>query len=355
MTTKIVFSSISGGYFVSQTSILTAIKTSFPDGQDFDIYFGNSGGAISNLLSLQYNGTKESVERVLYSISSSMFISPWVSTNIPFSSVASRMFSVFKSSFYNDGKGSKDVLRSFFTKRQLSQTEVWMGKFNIETNKNALLCTSNTTKSVLRPYINDDYVKEFSSVESIRYADGNIDDISETLNATSSIPGYRPGVKINNVEYMDGGIGSASSGGLLMNSIWRHSQATGNNYQFFYVIGPDFTDDTESKKTHWVQELGTAVKQFTRTSIYRERQALFELWLRINSQNDTTNLTTSTIRSRSDLSTFFTTNATGSYFITCYAKNRKVNIINFDRQELKDTFDDCFDNVYFEVYLAPTG
>ena len=93
MTTKIVFSSISGGYFVSQTSILAAIKSAFPDDQDFNIYMGNSGGAIANILSIQYNGTRESIERVLYSMDSSMFVSPWVSNNIPFSSVTSRVFS----------------------------------------------------------------------------------------------------------------------------------------------------------------------------------------------------------------------------------------------------------------------
>ena len=353
MTTKIVFSSISGGYFVSQTSILTAIKTAFPDGQDFNIYFGNSGGAISNLLSLQYNGTKESVERALYSVTSSMFISPWVSTNIPFSSVASRMFSMFKSSFYNDGNGSKDVLNSFFTQRQLANAELWMGKFSIETNKNALLCTANTSNSVLRPYINDDYVKEFSSIETIKYAAGNIDNIAETLNATSSIPGYRPGVKIKDTEYMDGGLGSASSGSLLSNSIWRYSQANAfNKYQFFYVIGPDFKDEKESRKTHWVQELGTALKQFTRTSIYRERQTLFDLWMRIIGQNDISSLTYTKISSRADLATFFTNNNNKHYFITCYTKNRKVNIINFTREDLKEVFDDCYDNVYFEVYYS---
>ena len=62
-----VFSCLSGGYFVTQTAILTvlleSLEKSNKTNKKIDFYFGNSGGAISNLISLQYSKEKESIER----------------------------------------------------------------------------------------------------------------------------------------------------------------------------------------------------------------------------------------------------------------------------------------------------
>ena len=63
MSSIFIVSPISGGTFVSQTAILTHIRRVVPK---VDAYFGNSGGAIANLIAMKYNGNRKSIEKVLY-------------------------------------------------------------------------------------------------------------------------------------------------------------------------------------------------------------------------------------------------------------------------------------------------
>ena len=136
MSSTFVFSTISGGYFVSQTAILASI---LPAIDKVDAYFGNSGGAIANLIALKYSGTSESLERVLYAIDKDIFVKPWVSDNIPLSKILSPFFSMFTNSFYKDSKGPKELMEVFYTREELRKSEMWIGKFDITSNFNNLL------------------------------------------------------------------------------------------------------------------------------------------------------------------------------------------------------------------------
>lgn len=350
-----VFSCISGGYFVSQTAILAmlldSLDKSTKTNKNIDFYFGNSGGAISNIISIQYSGEIETIERVLYSMNSSMFLSNWVSGNVPFSNVSSKLISMFKSSFYTQGKGSKNLLDTFYTSRQLKETEIWIGKFNLDKSKTDLVCTSSEANSNLNPYINSNYMSDLSNVFEIKYANGDKDVIADSLNATSSLPGFKPPLKIGKYNYMDGGLGSASTGSLLLNSIKKYSNDnTGNKYQFFYVVGPNYTTFEPKSESHWTQELTFAVNQLTRSLIYRERQQIFETWMDIVSVSDISALVKTTVTGHTQIKNFFSTLGNKHFFATCYTKDKKLNILNFDKNDLKTIFDDTYNSVYFEIY-----
>ena len=350
-----VFSCISGGYFVSQSAILTilleSLNKSEKTNKNIDFYFGNSGGAISNLISTQYSGEKETIERVLYSIKNSMFLSNWVSGNVPFSNVSSKLIAMFKSSFYTQGKGSKNLLNTFYTSRQLKETELWIGKFNLDKSKTDLLCTSSQANSKLSTYINSDYMTDLSNVFEIKYADGDKDIIADSLNATSSLPGFKPPLKIGKYNYMDGGLGSASTGSLLLNSIKRYSQQNNDKkYQFFYVMGPNYSEFAPKPESHWAKELTFAVNQLTRSLIYRERQQIFETWMNIISVSDISGLVKITVTGQTQIRDFFNEHGSKHFFATCYTKDKKLNILNFDKGDLKTIFEETYNSVYFEIY-----
>lgn len=358
MSSMFVFSCISGGYFVTQTAILTvlleSLEKSNKTNKKIDFYFGNSGGAISNLISLQYSKEKESIERVLYSLDDDIFIAQWVNPNVPFSSISSKLISLFKSSFYTEGKGNKKLLDTFFTERQLKGTEMWIGKFNIKKNKTDLLCTCDKTSSSLRQYINEAFMLDMSGVSQIEYAEGNKDKISQTLNATSCIPGIKPSIKINNQNYMDGGLGSSSTGSLMMNSILNYANANAKKYQFFYVIGPNYNSiKGDDDKSHWSQELVRAVDQLTRSMIYRERQHIFETWMKIIGVSNASSLTKITVKGEDNMKTFFNDHGdTKHFFCTCHTVNKKLNIVHFNKDKLKDILKDSYKNITFEIYYS---
>jgi len=212
MSSTFIFSTISGGYFVSQTAILSTI---LPAISQVDAYFGNSGGAIANLIGLKWSGTSESIERVLYSIDKDMFVKPWVSDNMPLSKVLSPFISLFTSSFYKDSKGPKEIMEVFYTKEELKKSEMWIGKFDINANFNHLLCSKKSGESIfdtqLSQSYNTTYLEDMTGSFNVEYAEGSIDTISQTLNATSAIPGYKPPIDINGTPFVDGGVSSPTS------------------------------------------------------------------------------------------------------------------------------------------------
>lgn len=359
MTSTFVFSTISGGYFVSQTAILTAVLQSV---DKVDAFFGNSGGAIANILSLKYSGTKESIERVLYSIDKDLFVRPWVSDNVPFYKVISPFISLFSKSFYKESKGPKEVLEVFYTKEELRKAEVWIGKYNISANFNNIMCTKKEGESIFNTELQNTsqvkYLEDITGTFTVEYADGDITKISDTLRATSAIPTYKPPVTINGIDYVDGGVASPTPGSSFTNilSSYADRQTSGHLFRMFYVIGPKYIDvDVENLKQegHWSRQVFRTLKSLLNFSIYKERQVLFDTWLGMTgkSKYDST-ISHKKVNGKNELNTFLNSISSNHYFVTCYTKETKVNVTNFDKEELKKVYKESYDNVFFEIFYT---
>lgn len=365
MSSNFVFSSISGGYFVSQTAILANILDNATTG--IDCYMGNSGGAIANLIALKHNRTKESMEKILYSIDRDMFIQPWVSSNVPFSPIMDKFFSLIKSSFYKSGKGNQEIVDTFFTTRELNDAEFWIGKYDISANFMSLLCSKTSGQSIFSPYINSaqqkTYIEDITGTYVVKYAAGDKKKIADTLSATSAIPGYKPPVVIDGIPYVDGGVASPTPASSMINMLKQYGLAqiannANHRVHFFYNIGPKQVDkDVEYMKpgTHWSVQISRTLKSVLNFSIYKERQLLFDTWVQLTGNdyyNENGNINHTTVSGGAALKTFLANNDDKHYFVTCYTKDKSINIVKFDKQELKETFEDCYNNAFFEIYYT---
>lgn len=359
MVKTFVFSTISGGYFVSQTAILTIVKqVTEPDG--IDAMFGNSGGAISNILSLKYSGTTESIERVLYSIDRNMFIKPWVSENNPIYKILSPIVSLLKESFYKASDTQEDMISTFFTKSELKNAEVWIGKYDISSNFTSLLCTKTETESIFSNIINlpeqVKFLEEMGTTYRISYAGGDIRRISDTLNATSAIPGYKPAIMIEDTYYVDGGVSSPTPGSSFVNILTKYAEINNaEKYRFFYVIGGKYIDeDIEMLKYggHWTKQISRTLKSVINSNIYKERLLMFQTWL--NMIGKTTykadEIPCIIKKGKNELEEFYINNPGRHMFITCYSTGPPINFTNFSKQDLKDTYKKCYDNAFFEIF-----
>jgi len=360
MSSTFVFSTISGGYFVSQTAILASI---LPAIDNVDAYFGNSGGAIANLIALKYSGTSESLERVLYAIDKDIFVKPWVSDNFPLSKILSPFISMFTNSFYKDSKGPKELMEVFYTREELRKSEMWIGKFDITSNFNNLLCSRKKGESIFQTQLaktyNSTYLEDMTGTFTTDYADGNIDIISDTLNATSAIPGYKPPIDINGTFYVDGGVSSPTPGSSFTNILLefcREKTQQDENYKFriFYIIGPKFIDsDIEyvNSASHWSSQIFRTLKSLLNFSISRERQMLFNTWLSICGTTIYNNdVKYEKVTGRANLKTSLDALEDKNYFVTCYSIDESINILNFNKDDLKRVYKKCYDNVFFEIY-----
>ena len=358
MSSTFIFSTISGGYFVSQTAILATI---LPNIAKVDAYFGNSGGAIANLISLKYSGTSESMERVLYAIDKDIFVKPWVSDNMPLSKILSPFISLFTSSFYKESKGPKELMEVFYTKEELRKAEMWIGKFDINANFNHLLCSKKSGQSIFNTELsqtyNTKYLEDMTGSFNVEYADGDIDVISNTLNATSSIPGYKPPVDIDGTPFVDGGVSSPSPGSAFTNVLLEYSKAAAHKFRVFYNIGPKFVDsDIEYVKpsSHWSSQIFRTLKSLLNFSISRERQMLFNTWLKMcdKTHYNTADVAFKKVTGKEALKTYLDTlkNNNNHYFVTCYSIDESINVLNFNKDDLKRVYKKCYDNVFFEIY-----
>jgi len=362
MTThRFVFSTISGGYFVSQTAILATILEALPDSK-ITGYFGNSGGAVANLIALKFSGTSESMERVLYAIDKDIFVKPWVSDSVPLSKILSPFISLFTNSFYKDSKGPQELMEVFFTKEELRKAEMWIGKFDINANFNHILCSKEKGNSIFDTQINKiyqtTYFEDITGTFNVKYANGDIKTISQTLNATSSIPGYKPPIEIDGTLFVDGGVSSPTPGSSFTNILLEYgiNQVGVNKYQFFYVIGPKFVDtDVEYVKpsSHWSSQIFRTLKSLMNFSISRERQLIFDTWLKMCGKTHYSTdigVNFEKVKGKANLKTRLTALNSNHYFVTCYSSDDKVNILNFNKEDLKTIYKKCYDNVFFEIY-----
>ena len=355
----LVFTPISGGYFVSQTAILAVIMNAINTKglAKPDAYFGCSGGVIANIIAMKYTNSKETMEKILYAIERDMFLRPWVNLNI----VAEKLFSFFKSSLYKKGIGNKAFLENLYTSREFKDTESWILKYDMTANYSTLVCSKGDGTSVFNTQLKSstqiEYREEIAGCYEIIYADGNLSLLADCINASMSIPGYKPPVEVLGDYYLDGGIAAASPGSLFTNIFLEYANTAPHDTEFahyFYVIGPQYVDkdiEKDGHKKHWLSQTFKSIGSLLQFSIYRERQNLLNTWVQICGPKHFDNsFTRETLKGETELANFLALRNDKHYFVTCYTADEKVNIVNFGKKDLKRVFDTCFSNTHFDIF-----
>jgi len=192
---------VSGGHFVNQVALISLLCD---HNYKPKLLLGSSGGAIAAYIGLcadwKYNG----ILRVMEDISSELFVKSWWGTTLG-PHIPSGVIGIFKGAIYKHGKGADEVLKKYLTPDSVTRCEIWAGTYNKDTGTAGMFCNKSYEKS---------YVKSDDSIPSmpttINYLNGNIDNVSKSIYASSCIPTLLPAVDIGGEKYFDGGLVSAS-------------------------------------------------------------------------------------------------------------------------------------------------
>ena len=346
MSLTLIVSPISGGLFVSQIATITAILET---GVKVDAYFGNSGGAITNLLALKFNmsNPKNSMLRSLLRINKSMFTKPLVSTTNPLSPILSPLISLFSSHLNKNGSGVLTLISELFTESELKSTEFWIGRYNIKGNYNELVC-SKSQSDFFELDIN--YLRNINGTYNISYIDGEIEQIANAIGASISIPSLIPPSQDNNNLYWDGGIAMASPFTAFVTSWYKKLVATNEKAQIWYNMGSNYIDsDIEyfNESAHWSKHLLTTIKWMINFTIQRERQVVYDMWSVIVDNNN--KKITTVKKTGKELKTFYPTIQDKYYFITCYSSVTGINLTTFTQETLKKEYNEAYDSTTFEI------
>jgi hypothetical protein len=346
-----LISTVSGGYFIRQLAIIQQIMST---GVTIDAYFGNSGGAIANLLSMKYTNTTQSVLRVLNALRPEMFATPWVQAGGL--QIFSPLISLFSNSLFDDSKGVLQILKTFYTKEELQSQEMWIGKYDAHANFNLVMGTMQEGQSRftnINSADNKRYFEDMTGTFNIEYANGNFETISKYIEATSNIPGFKPPT---DGKFIDGGVGSASLGTIFIN-LFKEDFDVNENLIMFYNQGRQYIDEdieTMSTRRHWMIQMSKMGQWLINFRILTEKQMLFEAWLSMIGKTFTE--VTFESMSLARFSAFINDGTNRHMFVTTYTdKGDKINIVNFKYKDLEKSYKDALNSTKYDVFHSTRG
>ena len=363
---EVVISTVSGGFFVSQLAAITKIlsareKSNVIEKTQPDVYFGASGGNLSNYLGLVFQKNRESVEKILYQLNSKMFVRNWWPDKLNF--FHPLFLSLFNSSVYKEGKGSEEIFKKMYNEDYILDSntpEVWTLTHNIDTNLGTINCSKSKDLSIFSENLKLEELIFYGCGE-IKYLEGNVDKIIKTNLASASIPGVKGSVEIDGNKYVDGGITDATPYGFfgdVINNKFKDKELKLPFHCFFILplnlknISDRHTIISKKEKKHWISMLFENLDSVFSSMIFNHRKYSFENWLRCN------NITSRETRvefyyhiTLEELIEVLEKYHNNSYFITCYTDVNQVDITNFKPKDLQEKFEKSFKSLSLELII----
>jgi hypothetical protein len=137
-------------------------------------------------------------------LNSDVYVKSWWGETMSYY-IPSGLIGFFKGSIYQHGYGTGDMLKQYLTKSSITETEIWVGTYNMTCCNAEMLCNKSYKTSFVRT--NDNV----SSIPfRIKYLDGDFDNIGKAIYASAAIPTIVPSLEINKENYYDGGLLFAS-------------------------------------------------------------------------------------------------------------------------------------------------
>ena len=347
-------SPISGGNFISQIAVLTFLlevryKSNIINKTHFDLYLGASGGSLSNTLSTFFNESRESVERVLYSMNSRMFLQNWWKGKVNF--ISSKFISVFKDSIYQSGTGAVENFRSltntdhFFEERT---PENWFLTYNNDKNVPTIHSIFSEEKS--------NFCLEDEEYET-RYLSSHFEKIIETVMASASIPGLKKSVEIDGENHVDGGVANPSPYSYFSEIIYQKhlTNQISRPYHFHYLLPHDLKIEKEDTGV-WMSEILTGIGKMITFSIMKDKNFMLENWLRLieKSKKDLLKIKLENLRKKQLLELLEEYNEY-DYFLVFFTERNTIDITDFDQNNLKESFNKCYDTIFIELFINKNG
>lgn len=366
MGLELVYSPISGGYFIAQTAILSVLleaRRGLSQGVQPNAYFGASGGNLASILGLSFRDTSESVERTAKRLSSDMFVRNWWRGK--FSKLPSAAVGIFKSSgVYREGKGAGDLLKDVYTSEDFSSgPEIWSLTFNTGVELGALNCSKSKSSSIFSDHLDDDYLID-SGCGEVNYLDSDLKQIADVTLASASIPGLKAPVEIAGQKYVDGGISRATPGTFFNEAIvdLRDADDSYAGYLHYYYILPsqlsddttrhNFIKSTEAINGHWITRVIEHIKNFTVSSSFADKYNVFENWLRVTGlkRKNLTEVTLTNVTANS-LKPYLESLNEKHYFMIFYPiEESSVSITDFDNTHLEEEYTRAMKSIKVEIY-----
>lgn len=350
---EICCSSISGGYFVSQVAIITMLmevrSRSKINKKFFDIYFGASGGNLANIISTCFEDTKESIERILYSLESKIFVKNWWKGKARF--LDSKILFLFKNTFYDSGDNIYDVLKKLINEDHFLSKEIpeiWTLTFNSSKSKPTIFCNLNEEDS----YFKDDTIKDDLQELETKFLSGDLEKISKTMMASASVPGVKSGVEIDEEKHVDGGVASPTPYYYFSKLIEKKCKDNFFTppYHFFYLL----PHGKQKKESDTVQdssftEILINNLQFT---IFKDKTLVFDSWLKIiNKSQENLDVIKESNISKKKLLEILDSNYNNDYFAIFYTDTYPINITNFGNVELEFAFNKTYSSIHLELFI----
>lgn len=342
-------SPISGGNFISQVAILTLVlevRNKSPEIKKphLDLYLGASGGSLANTMTTFFEDTKESIERILYTLNSKMFVKNWLKGK--FSGIDSKLISLFKNSIYESGSGAIETFSSLTGKDHFSKKkspENWFLTFNNDKNIPVIHTTSTREDTI------------FNDLEDseISYLDFRVDKILETVMASASIPGLKNTVVLENENHVDGGVANPSPYPYFSESLYQKSVTGEINFPYhYYYILPNNLEPSKKGIGFWISDMITGIQKMISFNILKDKEYTLLSWLRIikKSKKDLTKINISCIDKRNMLKILEKYHQ-NNYFISLYTDRNTIDITNFDKKDLQKGFNNCYKSISLEIYI----
>jgi len=340
---------ISGGYFISQLSILINLykaRSKFLDNHNFDAIFSASGGNIAAYFSLLFNNNETSIERKLDQINHTMFVNQWSRGHIKMN-----ILNLFQNSLYREGKGLKEFLISNYENFNDSRLpEIWSLSYNNDVDCGALFCSKSYEASLFKKEVTSDIIK--MGIGEIKYMNSDFDLISKICIASAAIPGVVNPIKMNESIYIDGGVLNATPGSYFTKN--------GDGLFHYYYILPCKIYDINIKQkfinkkesAHWTGVMYNSIRSLTVSQIINDKNFIFEKWKRSVKlkEHELSKELYYDIKDEK-LVTLLSELNNKHFFMVCYTDVCTVNIATFNSKDLKNKFKKGLNSLCIEVYF----
>jgi len=347
---EVCCSPISGGNFISQIAVLTCLleirkKSDVISKTHFDLYLGASGGSLANTIGTFFEDTRESVERILYTLDSKMFVQNWLKGK--FSGVDSKLISLFKNSIYQSGTGAIETFSSLTGKDHFTKNkspENWYLTFNDDKNVPVIHNSFSIESSNF---------SDFQEEIGIKYLNFEVEKIFETVMASASIPGLKNTVVIENENHVDGGVANPTPYPYFSEALYQKSKEgeITHPYHYYYLL-PNNLEPDEKNNGFWLKDMITGIQKMISFNILKDKEYTFLSWLRIigKGKKDLTRINIQKIDKR-DLLQLLEQYHQYNYFISFYTDKNTIDITNFNKSDLEKSFNNCYQTITLEIFV----
>ena len=202
MSKHVLIAPISGGHFPGQLASMIKLcdRNYIPD-----LTLASSGGTVATYVSSAANWRNPQVKVISNSLSHQLFIKSWLPIDVRF--FPSPLAGIFFGALYKSSDLITKFFWTFFTKDKIVKDEIWVAAINKRTGGVCMFCNKTKDDALIK---GDHFLPEMVKSESLCYLDGDIDLISKSVMASSSIPVLVSPQIIGENEYIDCGAKFAS-------------------------------------------------------------------------------------------------------------------------------------------------